>query len=184
MNIVWENFAAISNVPINLSLPSAAYMGHWIGSALVQIIACRLFGAKPTNAGLLSIEPLETNFGEILVKNRSFSFKKMSSKMSSAKWRPFCLGGDEVITAQMRDLMAESYLGYEINITYPTSTVITYVLDTFFWYQSPQISFVFIFIGYTEWLNHLIQLGTTDMAFQMYPGLAFRINEQWHIAGV
>ena len=104
--------------------------------------------------------------------------------MSSAKSRPFCLGEDEAITAQMRDLMAESYFGYESKITYTTSTVITYVLDTFFWHQSPQINFVFIFIGYTEWLNHLIQLGTTHMVFQMYPGLAFRINEQLHIAGV
>ena len=28
-------------------LPSATYMQQWIGSALVQIMACRLFGAKP-----------------------------------------------------------------------------------------------------------------------------------------
>ena len=29
------------------SPPSAAYMCQWIGSALVQIMACRLFGVKP-----------------------------------------------------------------------------------------------------------------------------------------
>ena len=104
--------------------------------------------------------------------------------MSSAKWRPFSPGEDEVITAQMRDLMPESDLGYVIKITYPTSTVITYVLETFFWHQSPQMTFVFIFIWYTEWLNHLIQLGKTDMAFQMCSGLALRINEQLHMAGI
>ena len=27
--------------------PSAAYMRQWIGSALVQIMACRLFATKP-----------------------------------------------------------------------------------------------------------------------------------------
>ena len=27
--------------------PSAAYMRQWIGSALVQVMACRLFSAKP-----------------------------------------------------------------------------------------------------------------------------------------
>ena len=32
---------------INSSSPSAAYMRHSIGSALVQVMACRLFGAKP-----------------------------------------------------------------------------------------------------------------------------------------
>ena len=100
--------------------------------------------------------------------------------MSSAKWRPFSLGEDE---GQMRDLMPESDLGYVIKITYPTSTVITYVLETF-WHQSPQMTFVFIFKWYTEWLNHPIQLGKTDMAFQMCSGLAFRINEQLHIARI
>ena len=29
------------------SAPSAAYMLQWTGSALVQVLACRLFGAKP-----------------------------------------------------------------------------------------------------------------------------------------
>ena len=42
-----------------------------------------------TNAGLLSIGPLRTNFSEMLTKTQIFSFKKMHLKMSSAKWRPF-----------------------------------------------------------------------------------------------
>ena len=45
-----------------------------------------------TNAGILLIEPLGTNFNEILIEIHTFSFKKMHLKMSSAKWRPFCLG--------------------------------------------------------------------------------------------
>ena len=46
-----------------------------------------------TNAGiLLLIEPLGTNFSEILMRIQAFSLKKMHLKMSSAKWRPFCLG--------------------------------------------------------------------------------------------
>ena len=45
-----------------------------------------------TNAGILLIWPLGTNFSEILIKMNTFSFKKMRLKMSSAKWRPFCLG--------------------------------------------------------------------------------------------
>ena len=40
-----------------------------------------------TNAGLLLIGPLGTNFSEILSEIRSFSFKKTHLKMSSAKWR-------------------------------------------------------------------------------------------------
>ena len=44
------------------------------------------------NAGILLIGPLETNFSEILIGIRKFSFTKMHLKMSSAKWRPFSLG--------------------------------------------------------------------------------------------
>ena len=52
-----------------------------------------------TNDGLLLIGPLETNFGEIVIKVHTFSFKKMRLKMSSGKWRPFCLGLNVLIIA-------------------------------------------------------------------------------------
>ena len=45
-----------------------------------------------TNAGILLIGPRGTNFSEILIGIQTFSFNKMHLKMSSAKWRPFCLG--------------------------------------------------------------------------------------------
>ena len=45
-----------------------------------------------TNAGILLIRPLGTNFSEILIAIETFSFKKMHLKISSAKWRSFCLG--------------------------------------------------------------------------------------------
>ena len=44
-----------------------------------------------TNAGILLIGPLGTNFNEISIKIHTFSFKEMRLKMSSGKWRPFCL---------------------------------------------------------------------------------------------
>ena len=45
-----------------------------------------------TNVGILLMGPLGTNFSDILTGIQTFSFKKMLLKMSSAKWRPFCLG--------------------------------------------------------------------------------------------
>ena len=45
-----------------------------------------------TNAGILLVRPLGTNFSEILIEILIFSFKKMRLKVSSAKRRPFCLG--------------------------------------------------------------------------------------------
>ena len=49
-----------------------------------------------TNAGILLIGPWGTNFSEILIGIHTFSFKKIHLKMSSAKWRPFCLGLNEL----------------------------------------------------------------------------------------
>ena len=45
-----------------------------------------------TNAGVLLIGPLGTNFSEIFIEIYIFSFKKMHLKMSLGNWRPFCLG--------------------------------------------------------------------------------------------
>ena len=49
-----------------------------------------------SNAGILLNGPLGTNFSEILIKTQIFSFIKMHPKIPSAKWRPFCPGGDEL----------------------------------------------------------------------------------------
>ena len=54
-----------------------------------------------TNAGLLLITPLGTNFSEISIKIQNFSFTKLHLKMSFAKWRPFCPGGDELIISRI-----------------------------------------------------------------------------------
>ena len=45
-----------------------------------------------TNAGIVLIGSLGTNFREISVEIHTFSFKKMHFKMSAAKWLPSCLG--------------------------------------------------------------------------------------------
>ena len=50
-----------------------------------------------TNAGILFTGTLGINFSGInfsgnLIEIHTFSFKKMHLKMSSGKWRPFCLG--------------------------------------------------------------------------------------------
>ena len=44
-----------------------------------------------TNAGILLIGPLGTNFSEFLIVIHAFSFSKLHLEMASAKWRPFCL---------------------------------------------------------------------------------------------
>ena len=52
------------------------------------------------NAGIfciLLVGPLGTNFSEILIKIHAISIKKMHSKMSFGKWRPFCLSFNVLI---------------------------------------------------------------------------------------
>ena len=55
-----------------------------------------------TNAGILLIGPLRTNFNELLIEIHTFSFKKMHVKMSSGKWRPFCLSLNELKISESR----------------------------------------------------------------------------------
>ena len=50
------------------SPPSATYMHQRIGSALVEILACRLFDAKPLS------KPMLEYFSEIVIKIKHFSF--------------------------------------------------------------------------------------------------------------
>ena len=90
-----EEFIFSRGPNFNSSPPSAAYIRQWIGSALVQIMACRQ-AITWANTGLLSIGILGRNFSEILIKIQNFSFTKMHLKISSAKWRPFCPGVDEL----------------------------------------------------------------------------------------
>ena len=61
-----------------------------------------------TNAGILLIRILGTNFSEILSKINAFAFKKIHLKMSSAKWRPFCLRLN-VLTLTHRYTACRSY---------------------------------------------------------------------------
>ena len=60
-------------------------------ASLAQIMACRLFSAKPLSKPMLDWT-LGTNINEILIEIHTFSFNDMYLKMSSGKWPPFCLG--------------------------------------------------------------------------------------------
>ena len=74
---------------INSSAPSTAYMRQWIGSALVQIMPCRLYNAKSLAKPMLDYCQVDNNFSVIV-----------HLKISSAKWWPLCPGGDELTISQ------------------------------------------------------------------------------------
>ena len=72
---------------VNRSPTSAAFMPQWNGSALVQIMACRLFGAKPLSKptqGYSQLDPCEQwNFNQ----NTSF-FIHGNGNASEWKYHP------------------------------------------------------------------------------------------------
>ena len=70
-----------------------------------------------TNAGILLIGPLGTNFSEIAIKIHIFSFKKMHLKKSSREWRPFCLGLNVLIHIVF-DTTQSYWESAKINVTY------------------------------------------------------------------
>ena len=77
---------------------------HWGGVPQICVSKLNIIGSDNalspnrcqtiiwTNAEILLIEPSVTNFSEISIELHIFSFGKMHFKMSSGKWRPFCLG--------------------------------------------------------------------------------------------
>ena len=108
---MWVHLFILLSIPLisrNVISPSACNLHppltHW--GQVTHICASKLAiigsdnGLPPgrrqaivwTNAGILLIGPLGANFSEILIAISIFSFKKMDFKMSSGKWRPFCLG--------------------------------------------------------------------------------------------
>ena len=93
----------------NMPSPASEELTHWgrvthtCVSNLTTIASdnglspCRCQAIIWTNAGILLIGPLWTDFNEILIEIPPFSFKKMCLKVSSAKWRPFCFSLNELI---------------------------------------------------------------------------------------
>ena len=79
--------------------PIAAYMRQSIGSALVQIMACRIFAPSHylnqcwVNVNWTIRNKFQWNFN----RNSNIFIQGNVLKMSSEKWRPCCPEGDELI---------------------------------------------------------------------------------------
>ena len=83
--------------PVNRHLGDMTFIAltHWGRVTHICVIKQTIIGSDNglspgrrqaiiwTNAGILLIWPLETNFSENLIENNTFSFKKMHLKMSS-----------------------------------------------------------------------------------------------------
>ena len=82
---------------IKSSPPSVAYIRKWTESALVQVMACRLFGAKPLPEPMLpycQLDYWEQNSVKFEWEFPQFHSRKCIWNCRLPKWRPFCPGRD------------------------------------------------------------------------------------------
>ena len=93
-----------------------------------------------TNAGILLIGHLGTNFSEILIGIHTISFKKMHLKMSSAKWRPFCFGLN-VLKCHFADISKWFF-----------------ITKKYFWAQCQRSKFLMVqwtlYVWFRQWLSN------------------------------
>ena len=81
-----------TSMAMNSSPPSATYMRRWIGSAFIQIMTCRLFGAKPLSSQCWVIVnlTLRNNFSDIFFLNTKPLIYENTFKISVCEMVPFC----------------------------------------------------------------------------------------------
>ena len=80
----WLNSLRLSDTYICISNPTIIGSDNGLSPCWLQAVIW-------TNAGVIFIGPLGTNFSEILIEIHTFSFKKMHLEMLSGKCQPFCL---------------------------------------------------------------------------------------------
>ena len=128
-----------------------------------------------TNAGILLIR---TSFSEILGEIHTFSFKKMQLQISSAKRRPFCQGGDELINLRYDPRCCNICPGYCVCLLLlplnDQSYVFLFVLWLLSWWRSydrsPAVQWrvvVFKELLMVYFLNHILIL-TVVRSFLMH----------------
>ena len=101
----WVNVWLITPVaPGNDTSVAVLHLTHWGWMMHICVSKLNIIGSDNdlspgqcqaiiwTNAEILLIWPLQTNFSEILIKIHIFSFKKMQFKSLFVKWLPFWLG--------------------------------------------------------------------------------------------
>ena len=110
--IVWFNlFLYCSNgLSMRQDMKRSTSLSHWARVTHICVGNLTIIGSDnalspgrrqpiiQTNAGILSIGPLGTNFNEISIGILTFSFTKMRLKVLSAKCGPFCLGLNVLFT--------------------------------------------------------------------------------------
>ena len=98
LNFTWNLWLLHVIQMVNSFPPRATYMHQWSGSALVQLMACCLYGAKPLPEPMLAYCQSDS-WQQISVKLELefcyFHSRKCIWNCRLPQWWPFCPEGDE-----------------------------------------------------------------------------------------
>ena len=114
-----------------------------------------------TNDGILLIRTFRTHFSAIVSEIHTFSFKKIHLKMSSGKWRPFCLGLNVLTHCGL--VMPYGIMNLRLCACLVPSHYSTWINADFLQIESSETSFNEIFIITTEG-NDALQNGACKIA--------------------
>ena len=122
-----------------------------------------------TNAIILLIGPLGTNFSVISIKIDTFSFQKMHLKMSSGKWQPFCLNLN--VLRKQTPMIISSCLNYFYrNMICRYESYKTYEnliwFNIYYWYFVHTIRWCF-----ASYWNNMIIWGSFQCKYRIIYGL-------------
>ena len=140
------------------------------------------------NAGILLIEPLGTNFSEIYIEIRTFSLKKMHLKVSSSKWRPFCLGPSVLTWPQHKSghVTQAVITGTIILVPYilwqRSHSLLTIPKVLRSWYAGWMCWSKYYFLHLPSWNLNLLRLFTTALMLKnfSYSQLLSSWSEEFH----
>ena len=162
-------------IVINSYPPSAAYMRQWTGSALVQVMACHLFGAKPFPEPMLAYCQLDS-WEQISLKFESefyhFHSRKCIWNSGLSKWQPFCPMGDELSLKWNLLLPTMYHLMIELSLMYILHSP---VWLTLWGWEKMNTIFEMIFSNWFSWFF----LFWFRFHLNVFPVVQLSINQHW-----
>ena len=116
---------------VNSSAPRAAYMHQWTGSALVQIMTCRLFGAKPLPEPILTccqLDPWKPTSVKYDIHENAFenAVCEIAAILSRGRWVNSLRPGDAYIGKLSHDLFIDIDL---LSVQYQSHYLNRFIFD-------------------------------------------------------
>ena len=144
-------------------------MRQWTGSSLVQVIECRLFGAKPLPESKLADCQLYC-WKQVSVKFEfefyHFRARKCISKCCLPNWRPFCVGGGGWVERGNIVATTHYFLRFTILLITINSAVVNWILN-YLQQLSTKVGHRFMWLSIDRFGIIASFMSTMDMTFSV-----------------